>query len=212
MAGWSCAQLEASQQQHPSCAIHGVRVEWVGKLFTFSYPRHNSVPCIPDGAVPHILTNHLASGISLVKSWSQEGFWLSKWTLAVVLWTAIIRKFTLWNNPKLAAKVRVSSEEFGVGISYHQITACWQKHEGGRSLLSVGVCLGGGSGLCLTRLERARSAVGGVWVCFAGLHKFLHAQVEGLCQPKKGCVPRREDKVMLLASGRGSHGRTLNLN
>eukprot|EP00983_Pelagomonas_calceolata_P027402 860590-Pelagomonas_calceolata.AAC.1 len=46
----------------------------------------------------------------------------------------VIGKFTLWKNPKLTAKMRVSSEEFGVGISYHQITACWQKHEGGCSL------------------------------------------------------------------------------
>eukprot|EP00983_Pelagomonas_calceolata_P074738 1152675-Pelagomonas_calceolata.AAC.2 len=45
-----------------------------------------------------------------------------------------IGKFTFWNNPKLAAKMRVSSEEFGVGISYLLITAFWQKHEGGRSL------------------------------------------------------------------------------
>eukprot|EP00983_Pelagomonas_calceolata_P075534 1153057-Pelagomonas_calceolata.AAC.3 len=46
----------------------------------------------------------------------------------------VIGKFTFWNNPKLAAKMRLSSEEFGVRISYHQITTCWQKHEGDRSL------------------------------------------------------------------------------
>eukprot|EP00983_Pelagomonas_calceolata_P078811 1154387-Pelagomonas_calceolata.AAC.2 len=46
-----------------------------------------------------------------------------------------IGKFTFWNNPKLAAKLWVSSEEFGVGISY-QITVSWQKHhdEGVHSL------------------------------------------------------------------------------
>eukprot|EP00983_Pelagomonas_calceolata_P078828 1154399-Pelagomonas_calceolata.AAC.2 len=42
---------------------------------------------------------------------------------------AVIRK------SQLAAKMRVSSEEFGVGINCHQLTAQWQKYEDGRSLL-----------------------------------------------------------------------------
>eukprot|EP00983_Pelagomonas_calceolata_P047011 1140428-Pelagomonas_calceolata.AAC.2 len=46
----------------------------------------------------------------------------------------VIDNFAFWNNPKLAAKMRVSSEKFGVWIRYHQATACWQKHESGRSL------------------------------------------------------------------------------
>eukprot|EP00983_Pelagomonas_calceolata_P083657 1156206-Pelagomonas_calceolata.AAC.3 len=46
----------------------------------------------------------------------------------------VIGKLILWNGPKLVVEVQISSEEFGVGISYHQITAFWQKHEGGGSL------------------------------------------------------------------------------
>eukprot|EP00983_Pelagomonas_calceolata_P002605 87045-Pelagomonas_calceolata.AAC.1 len=46
----------------------------------------------------------------------------------------VVGKFVFWSGPKLAAKMQVSSEDFGIGISYHQLTPCWQKHEGGRSL------------------------------------------------------------------------------
>eukprot|EP00967_Tisochrysis_lutea_P101664 scaffold152662_cov17-Tisochrysis_lutea.AAC.1 len=61
----------------------------------FPYPGHNGVPCIKGGVAVHILTMHLASGMSLAKSWSQIGFWMFKcqWTLAAVLHTAIVGRF-----------------------------------------------------------------------------------------------------------------------
>eukprot|EP00983_Pelagomonas_calceolata_P010385 336931-Pelagomonas_calceolata.AAC.1 len=45
-------------------------------------------------------------------------------------------EFTFWNGPELVAKLRVSIEEFWIGVAYHMPASatCWQKHECGCSL------------------------------------------------------------------------------
>eukprot|EP00983_Pelagomonas_calceolata_P046554 1140236-Pelagomonas_calceolata.AAC.2 len=66
------------------------------------------------------LTNHFALGISLAKPRSQIPGMLRKSNfLAGPELGIVICKFIFWDGPKLLAKLRVYSEEFGVGVGYH---------------------------------------------------------------------------------------------